>query len=279
MNNVNAVKILLLRQQLRIITVGIAGIRITFLGTGTSQGVPVIACNCKVCNSNDPRDKRLRCAILIESATTTVAIDIGPDFRYQMLRAGVKKLDAVVITHEHRDHVGGLDEVRAFNFVQQKHMDIYCTPHVEQQLNQQFSYVFSAVKYPGAPEINIVNIDSKSSFTIGDIEFNPIEVMHYKLPVMGFRIGNFTYITDANFISDHELEKIKGTEVMVLNALHHDDHISHFTVQQAIEVMNKIKPSKGIFIHMSHRLGLHEEEEKKLPEYIRFAYDGMQIEL
>lgn len=255
------------------------GITITFLGTGTSQGVPVIACNCRVCSSNDPRDKRLRCSILVESSTTTVVIDIGPDFRYQMLREQVKKLDAVIITHEHKDHVGGLDEVRAFNFIQKKDMDVYCTPHVQKELVQQFSYAFADVKYPGAPQIKINHINSQDPVKIGDIVFQPIEVFHYKLPVLGFRIHDFTYITDANSISENEMKKILGSEIFVLNALHYDDHISHYTVQQATEVMKYVKPKQGIFVHMSHRLGLHVEEEKKLPDFIRFAYDGMKIEI
>lgn len=258
---------------------GETGIKVTFLGTGTSQGVPVIGCTCKVCTSVNPKDKRLRCSVLIESKSTTIAIDIGPDFRYQMLRAGVKKLDAVIITHEHRDHVAGLDEIRAFNFVQQKHMDVYCTVHVENQLRQQFGYIFSEIKYPGVPEINIINIDHTRPFVVGDIEINPIQVMHYKLPVLGFRLNKFTYITDANHISEEEFQKVMGTEVMVLNALHYEDHLSHYTVPQAIEMMKKINPKKGIFIHMSHRLGLHDEEEEKLPSFIQFAYDGLQIEI
>lgn len=255
------------------------GITITFLGTGTSQGVPVIACNCKVCSSSNPKDKRLRCSILVQSATTTVVIDVGPDFRYQMLREKVQNLDAVLITHEHKDHVGGLDEVRAFNFVQKKEMDVYCTPHVQKELAQQFSYAFAETKYPGAPEIKIHQINSEEPITIGDITFHPIQVMHYKLPVFGFRIHDFTYITDANYISEAEMKKIEGSETFVLNALHYDSHISHYTVPQAVEVMNYIKPKQGIFIHMSHRLGLHEEEEKKLPDFIRFAYDGMKLEI
>lgn len=253
------------------------GITVTFLGTGTSQGVPVIGCKCKVCTSADHRDKRLRCSILVQSPTTHVVIDIGPDFRYQMLREKVEKLDAVLITHEHKDHVGGLDEVRAFNFIQQKEMDVYCTPHVENELKKQFSYAFAEFKYPGAPEINIKNINSNDPIIIGDITFYPIQVIHYKLPVLGFRINNFTYITDANFINEEELKKIEGSEIIVLNALHYDAHISHYTVPEAIKMMEKLTPKKGYFVHMSHRLGLQAEEEKKLPDFIRFAYDGLKL--
>ena len=255
------------------------GITITFLGTGTSQGVPVIACNCRVCTSPHPKDKRLRCSILIQSTTTTVAIDIGPDFRQQMLRENVQQMDAILITHEHKDHVGGLDEVRAFNFSQKKDMDIYCTPHVEKELIQQFSYAFSAFKYPGAPEIDIHHIDKNTPIVIGDLHFQPIEVMHYKLPVLGFRLHDFTYITDANYISEEEMKKIEGSDIFVLNALQYDSHISHYTVPEAIGLMEQVRPRQGYFIHMSHRLGLHEEEEKKLPEYIHFAYDGLKIEI
>jgi phosphoribosyl 1,2-cyclic phosphate phosphodiesterase len=255
------------------------GITITFLGTGTSQGVPVIACKCIVCTSSNPKDKRLRCSILVQSATTTVVIDIGPDFRQQMLREQVEKLDAVLITHEHKDHVGGLDEVRAFNFIQQKGMDIYCTEHVQKELVQQFSYAFSEVKYPGAPDIQLHTIHADTPIVIGDLSFQPIEVMHYKLPVLGFRIHNFTYITDANYINEDEFKKVEGSEILVLNALHYEKHISHYTVPEAIEIMDRIKPQQGIFVHMSHRLGLHEEEENKLPPFIRFAYDGMKVEI
>ncbi len=254
------------------------GIRITFLGTGTSQGVPVIACECEVCKSTDAKDKRLRSSVLVESSTTSVVIDTGPDFRYQMLRESVKKMDAVVFTHEHRDHIAGLDDIRAFNFKQGQSMPLYCTASVEKAIRRDFHYAFAETKYPGVPEMHIIPIP-KSLFMIGDIPFLPIQVMHYKMPVLGFRIHNFTYITDASFIADEELNKVKGSDVIVLNALRKEPHISHFNLDQALEIMNFLQPKCGYFTHISHLLGLHQKVEKELPENIRLAYDGLKIEI
>lgn len=252
--------------------------KITFLGTGTSQGVPVIACNCKICQSKDLRDKRLRSSILIESDEKTVIIDTGPDFRQQMLRENVHKLDAVVFTHEHKDHIAGLDDIRAFNFKQQSAMDIYASLAVQNALRNEFHYIFADFKYPGIPLLNLHTID-RENFSVGDIEFTPIEVIHYKMPVLGFRIKDFTYITDAKNISESEQQKIKSSKVLVLNALQREQHISHFTLAEAIEFAQKIGAEKTYFTHISHKLGKFEEVAKELPDGIELAYDGLKLDL
>lgn len=251
---------------------------ITFLGTGTSQGVPFIGCNCAVCTSPDPRDNRLRSAIWLQSEQTSVVIDTGPDFRQQMLRAGVTKLDAVVYTHGHKDHVAGLDDVRAYNYWQNKAMNLYADGLTEEVLRREFQYAFSGVQYPGIPVLDIVPVTG-AAFDIGDLHFEPVQVMHYKLPVYGYRIGNFTYITDANYIAPEELEKIRGTEVLVLNALRHEPHISHFTLNEAIALSEKVGAAKTYFTHASHQLGLHAVLEKELPEGMFIAYDGLRLEV
>lgn len=252
--------------------------KVTFLGTGTSQGVPVIGCQCEVCNSIDFHDNRLRSSILIESQGTQLVIDTGPDFRQQMLRERVNRLDAVVFTHEHKDHTAGLDDIRSFNFLQRRDMPVYGRDRVLKQLKQEFAYIFHEKKYPGVPQVTL-NPISNLPFKINGIAIIPIEVMHYKLPVFGFRVGNFTYITDANYIAEEEKEKIKGSKVVVLNALQKQEHISHFTLDEAIEVMEELKPEKGYFTHISHKLGLHAEVSKELPEYIELAWDGLTIEI
>lgn len=251
---------------------------VTFLGTGTSQGVPVIACGCEVCTSADPRDKRLRSSILIEADDKTVVIDSGPDFRYQMLRAHVQRLDAVVYTHEHKDHVAGMDDIRAFNFKQQEPMNIYADARVQAALMREFPYVFAEFKYPGIPQINIHPI-GLDPFDIGSIHFIPIEVLHYKLPVLGFRINDFTYITDAKTVSDEEKEKIKGSKILVINALQKQNHISHFTLDEAIGFAREIGAETTYFTHISHRLGKHADIEAELPAGIKLAYDGLQMEI
>ena len=251
---------------------------VTFLGTGTSQGVPIIACECEVCCSQNTKDKRLRSSILIESDEAKIVIDSGPDFRYQLLREKVKTLDAVVFTHEHKDHIAGLDEVKSFNYINKMRMPVYATERVQQALKREFAYIFSEDKYPGIPEIDLYTID-KNPFTIKDITLLPIDVMHYKMPVKSYRIKDFTYITDANFISESEKEKIKGSKIIVVNALRRVEHVSHFTLQQAIDLMIELKPEKAYFTHISHQLGLHQIVTKELPSFIELAYDGLKIEI
>lgn len=252
--------------------------KVTFLGTGTSQGVPIIACECEVCRSQNPKDNRLRTSILIESNQAKVVIDSGPDFRQQMLREKVKSLDAVIFTHEHKDHLAGLDEVRAFNYITKAKMPIFATERVQEALKREFAYIFAEEKYPGIPEIEVITI-TDDKFSVKDIELTPIDVIHYRLPVKAFRIKDFTYITDANYISEEEKEKIKGSKIIVINALRREEHVSHFTFQQAIDLMHELKPEKAYFTHISHQLGLHNEVSKELPEFIELAYDGLQIEI
>ncbi len=252
--------------------------KITFLGTGTSQGVPLIGCTCKVCTSSDKKDMRLRSSVMIEHKNTNIVIDTGPDFRQQMLREKVTKLDAVVFTHEHKDHTAGLDEVRAFNFINQMVMPVYATERVQEALKREFAYIFADLDYPGIPKIKLHTIND-DSFMVGDMQIQPINVLHYKLPVKAFRVGNFTYITDANFISPEEKEKIKGSEIIVINALRRNEHISHFTFQEAIDLANELGAKKTYFTHISHQLGLHQEVNLELPSHIELAFDGLQVEL
>ena len=251
-------------------------IKVTFLGTGTSQGIPLIACACQVCSSNDDRDKRTRTSVLIESSKTSVVIDSGPDFRQQLLREKVKRLDAVIFTHEHKDHIAGLDEVRAFNYINKMKMPVYATERVQKALQREFAYIFSEEKYPGIPEIDIFPIDNES-FYVKDILFEPVNVLHYKLPVKGFKINKFAYITDANFIPEEEKKKLLNLDVLVLNALRREPHLSHFTFSEAIELVKELNPGKAYFVHMAHQLGLHDEVSKELPSNIELAFDGLQL--
>ena len=252
--------------------------KVTFLGTGTSQGVPVIACDCRVCSSLDYRDKRLRSSIHLEVGGKSLVVDTGPDFRQQMLREKIKTLDAVIFTHEHKDHTAGLDDIRSYNFLQQRDMPIYATDPVIQQLKREYAYVFEEVKYPGVPSVKIHEI-SLQPFLAEGIPVVPIQVLHYRLPVFGFRFGDFTYITDAKYIDDAELEKIMGTRVLVLNALQQSHHISHFTLVEAIQLVDRIKPEMAYFTHISHKLGTHSEVEAGLPSHIRLAFDGLKISI
>jgi len=253
-------------------------IKIQFLGTGTSTGIPMIGCNCAVCKSVNPKDNRLRSSILVQSATTTLVVDTTPDFRYQMLRTNTTHLDAVVYTHPHKDHMAGLDDIRAFNFFSQKPMDIYANSLTEEAVRRDFYYAFTETKYPGVPELNLITID-ETPFFIGDIPVQPILVYHHKMPVYGYRFGDFTYITDANRIDPDQLEKIRGSKVLVLNALRKEDHISHFTLQEAVDIALELAIPEVYFTHISHQLGLNDSINQELPPHIKLAFDGQVISL
>jgi phosphoribosyl 1,2-cyclic phosphate phosphodiesterase len=252
--------------------------KVTFLGTGTSQGVPVIACNCEVCQSKDKKDKRLRTSVMLSLDKNNIVIDAGPDFRQQMLRENVQHLEAVLFTHEHKDHIAGLDDIRAFNYQAKKSMPIYATLQVQEGLKKEFHYIFSGDNYPGIPKVDIHTV-TNHPFTLFDHKVIPISVLHYKLPVTGYRINNFTYITDANYISETEKEKIKGTEILVINALRQEKHISHFTLNEALELIDELKPKKAYLTHLSHLMGKHKVVSKLLPKHVEIAYDGLQIEV
>ncbi|MGB0424081.1 MAG: MBL fold metallo-hydrolase [Flavobacteriales bacterium] len=249
---------------------------ITFLGTGTSQGVPVIACKCEVCTSTDSKNTRLRSSILISHEGKNVVIDTGPDFRAQMLNNKVEHLNAVVYTHEHKDHVAGLDDVRAYNYSQKQDMPIYATTQVQDALKREFHYIFASYQYPGIPKVKLNTIDY-APFDVDGIQFTPIEVLHYKLPVKAFRVGDFCYITDAKTIAKAEKEKMKGAKVIVVNALRKEEHISHFNLEQALEFINEIKPERAYLTHISHLMGKHEDVRKLLPVGVDIAYDGLTI--
>jgi len=253
-------------------------LKIRFLGTGTSQGVPVIGCKCDVCMSLDFRNQRLRTSVHLDINGLSIIIDTGPDFRAQMLRSGIFNLDAILFTHEHKDHTAGLDDIRPFNFLQQKDIPIFGKAQVLEQIQQEFAYIFSGNKYPGIPMVEKIEI-TDSPFRFGGIQITPIPVLHYKLPVLGFRIGDFTYITDANFIPEESIELIRDSEILVLNALQREPHISHFTLDEAISVATRIGAKQTYFTHISHKLGLHAEVEQELPEGISLAYDGLEVTL
>lgn len=252
--------------------------KVTFLGTGTSIGVPVVACNCAVCKSADLRDKRFRTSAMLTINGRNIVIDCGPDFRIQMLRNNVEDIDAIVFTHGHRDHIAGLDDIRAFNYILNKNIDVYGSTEVLEAIRIEFPYIFTETRFFGAPQLVTHCIDKKP-FMVNEARFIPIEVMHNKMSVFGFRIGDFTYITDASYIPVEEMVKMKGTRILVLNALRNSRHVSHFSLSEAIEVVEKLMPEKTYLTHISHFLGLHQEVENKLPSYIRLAYDNLVVEV
>ncbi len=252
--------------------------RITFLGTGTSQGVPVIGCSCNVCQSHDIKDKRLRSSVIIEHNHKRFLIDAGPDFRQQMLREGVNHLEAVLLTHGHKDHTGGLDDVRALNFIKRTPFPVYCEENVEESLRREYSYAFEEFRYPGVPQFDI-RIIKNQQFTIDNTSIVPIRAFHYKLPVLGFRIGDIAYITDANKIPEEEYIKLQNLKILVLNTVRREKHISHFSLDEAIEVANRVNPSRCLLTHLSHQIGLHQTLESTLPKNISPAYDRLTISL
>lgn len=248
-----------------------------FLGTGTSQGVPLIGCECSVCTSDDSKDKRLRSSVLVKTNTTSIVVDTGPDFRQQMLRENVKKIDAIIFTHEHKDHIAGLDDIRAYNFILKRKIPVYATQRVFAALQREFYYIFNDNQYPGVPEIEINIIDNKA-FQIGDIYIQPIELLHYKLPVLGYIFNHkIAYITDANYINDTEKNKLKNIDILIINALRKEKHISHFNLEEALNIIAEIKPQKAYLTHISHQLGKYSEVSKELPKNVFLSYDRLKL--
>ena len=252
--------------------------KITVLGSGTSQGVPVIACKCEVCLSSNPKDNRLRSSVMIEVDNINLVIDTGPDFRQQMLREKVDKADAFLFTHHHKDHVAGMDDIRAFNYRWKKDMQLYCTKDTDEALKKEFPYIFAKVKYPGVPEVKI-NIIKNEPFKIKDTTIIPIEAQHYIMPVLGFRIKNFVYLTDVSAIEEAEKEKMKGADLIILDALRKKPHISHFNLEQALALLEELKPKQALLTHISHYMGLHDKINKELPSHINLAYDRQIVSL
>lgn len=253
-------------------------IKVRFLGTGTSQGIPMIGCTCTVCQSSDTRDKRLRVSVFLEALGKNIIIDTGPDFRQQVLEAGFSQLDAILYTHEHKDHIAGMDDVRGFNFVMKRSIPIYGMPRVLNQIKKEFYYAFEENKYPGVPEVEPIEINARA-FYLGDLRIQPIPVKHYQLDILGYRIGDFTYITDANAIPETSMDLIRGSKVLVLNALRTTPHISHFTLDQALDIIAEIQPEQAYLTHLSHQMGLHAQVQAELPKGVYLAYDGLNLTL
>ena len=254
--------------------------RITFLGTGTSQGVPVIACHCDVCRSNDPRDCHLRTSALVETkAGENILIDIGPDFREQMLREHVTHLDGILVTHAHRDHVAGLDDIRSFNYVQHKNMDIYANREALAAIRRDYHYIFEPHEFPGLPEANLHEVGERGPFMVASQQVVPVRAMHKTLPVLGYRMGALGYVTDANYIAPGELDKLRGVRVLVVNALRKAKHFSHYCLSEALDVVSQIRPEHAYITHMSHEMGLYAQVSQELPSNVTLAYDGLRVEI
>jgi len=253
-------------------------LKITFLGTGTSQGVPVVACSCDVCRNGNKKNKRLRSSVLIETEGLIFTIDAGPDLRYQLLREQVTSLDGILVTHAHKDHIGGLDDVRSFNWLTRKAVDIYATPHTQKIIRNDFFYAFEENRYPGVPTFNLHTIDNQK-FKIKGIEIEPLEALHLNMPVLGFRIGDFAYITDANYLPLSTIDKLTDCRVIVLSAIRKKKHISHFNLDEAVQILEFLRPEKGYITHISHMMGFHEEINNELPDFIELAYDGLSFKL
>ncbi len=253
--------------------------KITILGCGTSQGVPVIGCDCEVCRSHDPRDKRLRTSILVQTEHTTICVDAGPDFRQQMLRENVRHLDAILITHHHKDHIGGLDDVRSFNFLQNISMPIYASPDAQEEIKREYSYAFvdKSALYPGAPTYNLIDIEDNKTIIINELTIEPIPLVHLKMLCYAFRIGNFAYVTDFNYISEESLKKLEGVEYLIIEALRHEKHYSHISLPEAIEIAQRLNVKKAWFTHVSHSMGKAEDVNKTLPSNMMLAFDGLSI--
>ena len=252
--------------------------KITFLGTGTSQGVPVVACQCDVCQKGTKKDKRLRSSIMVEIDEKVIVIDAGPDFRYQLLRQNVCKLDGILVTHHHKDHIGGMDDVRSFNWLTLKAVDIYASPASQNVIMNDFVYAFDKNAYPGVPSFELHTINDQS-FNLKGIDVEPLEALHLGMPVLGFRIHDFAYITDANYLPTNTLKKLIGCKIIVLNALRKENHISHVNLEEAVQIMEFLRPEMAFFTHISHLMGFHSEINNSLPDFIELAYDQLSVNI